>query len=79
MIESAAGRNDDTGVHLHREILEIRERGCDRLFQLRRRCQIRIAQPIVTHHPAFVGIGNGTGFECLDVGEGLVDLRLHAC
>ncbi len=65
-------------MHLRGEGLEIRERTSDRLFQLRRRREIRIAQPVVADHPAFVGIGDRTGFQRRDVGKSLVDFRSHA-
>jgi hypothetical protein len=73
----AVGSGQLAGMHLGGECLELGERAGDRLLQLRRRRELRIAQPIVADHPAFVGIGDGTRFDGLDIGKCLVDFRLH--
>jgi hypothetical protein len=69
---SAVGWRDHAGVDFHGEVLELRERAGDRLFQLRRGGEVRVSQPVMADHPAFVGVGDGTAFERLHVGEGLV-------
>ena len=76
--DATVGRRDLAGVDFHREVLEVGERAGDGLFQLRRGGEVGVAQPVVADHAAFVGVGDGTGFERLHVGEGALDFRFHA-
>src|SRR5438093_12944041 len=39
--------------------------------------QGRVAQPIMTHHPVFVGIGDGTLFQLGHFGKGPLEAGLH--
>ena len=73
----AAGRSDGAGVDFRGEVLERGERSVDGFLQIWRGRQVRVAQPVVADHAAFIGVGDGAAFERLHVGEGLLDFRLH--
>ena len=73
----AGWRRDRAGVDVGGEILDARRVSRDflRIISGRGR-SCGVAQPVVADHAAFVGVGDGTGFDCLHVGEGLGDARL---
>ena len=74
IFENTAGRGRDfSGVNLLGEFFN----GLDGLGDLSSDfgsgCEGRIAQPVVTNHAAFIGVGNCTCLQLLEVGERLFD------
>ncbi len=74
IFENTAGRGRDfSGVNLLGEFFN----GLDGLGDLSSDfgggCEGRIAQPVVTDHAAFIGVGNCACFQLLEVGERLFD------
>ncbi len=78
LFEMATGwRGDGAGVDFFREALQVVDGIGDGAAQFLGRGEGGIAQPVVADHAAFIGVGDGTGFDGFHVGEGLGDLWLE--
>jgi len=69
----AIGRHDGPCTHIVGKFQRRLQRGDDLALQLRVGSQLRIAQPIMAHHAAFVRIGNRARLQSLHVAEGTLD------
>jgi hypothetical protein len=66
---------DRAGVDILCEFLERSNRLGDGFFQLFRRRETCVAQPVVTDHAAFIGVGDGAGLDRYHISEGFGDFR----
>ena len=64
-------------VDFVREFLDSGDSIFNFFANFRRWRKLWISQPIMSHHPIFIRIGDGAGFECGHVGERFLHFRLH--